>query len=277
MHQRRDSRHGPVAQLLIAWSPLSLLLVVYAAAQWVSAPLGVGDGADTNRWGFGLNVAGPADADRWAFGTVPTVWLQRHLVDGAPHWYDAAAALVYVTHFVNIPIVTALVWFRLRDRFAAWVGCVLLFAVIGMSGYVLYPAAPPWLASELGEVGDVARISALGWEQLHLGAVAELTVLGQEGSNPVAAMPSLHAGSAMLVTLFLWPFAGRLWSVVLVGYVLSMGLTLVYTGEHYVVDVIAGWLVAVVAVIAVGVTVRSRGRHPAIWDESRRTSGSGAH
>ena len=139
----RESRHGPVAQLLIAWSPLSLLLVVYAAAGWVSAPLGVGDGDDTNRWGFPLHVAGPADVDRAVFGVVPTVRIQQHLVDGAPHWYDAAAALVYVTHFVNIPLITALVWFRLRDRFTAWVTAVLVFATLGMSGYVLYPAAPP--------------------------------------------------------------------------------------------------------------------------------------
>ena len=65
-------------------------------------------------------------------------------------------------------------------------------------------------------------------------------------------MPSLHAGSALLVALFLWPLvdaavAGRC----CVGYVLLMALTLVYTGEHYVVDVVAGWLTAGVAVTAV--------------------------
>ena len=252
MHQRRDvSRHGPIAQLLIAWSPLSLILVAYLGAQWISAPLGIGDGADTNRLGLPLHVSGPADADRTIFGTIPSVWLQQRLVDGAAHWYDAAAALVYVTHFVNIPIVTALVWFRLQDRFKGWVAAVLAFTVIGISGYVIYPAAPPWLAAELGEIGRIDRISSLGWDYLQLGPVGELTVLGQAGSNPVAAMPSLHAGSALLVALFLWPLAARLWRAVLVGYVLSMGLTLVYTGEHYVIDVLAGWLVAVVAIAAV--------------------------
>ena len=55
-----ESRHGPVAQLLIAWSPLSVILVAYWVAQWITAPLGVGDGADTNRLGAGLHVLGPA-------------------------------------------------------------------------------------------------------------------------------------------------------------------------------------------------------------------------
>lgn len=259
MHQRRDtSRHGPVAQLLIAWSPLSLILVAYAAAQWVNTPLGTGNGADTNRAGAPLHVAGPADADVAVFGAVPTVWLQQRLVDGAAHWYDAAAALVYVTHFFNIPMVTALVWFRLRDQFKRWVAAVLSFAVLGISGYVAYPAAPPWLASELGEIGAVDRISSLGWEYLNLGLIADLTVQGQSGSNPVAAMPSLHAGSAMLVALFLWRVASTLWRGVLFVYVVLMALTLVYTGEHYVVDVVAGWLVASIAVVLAAAVRRRR-------------------
>src|SRR3954469_23643016 len=57
-------------------------------------------------------------------------------------------------------------------------------------------------------------------------------------------MPSLHAGVAMLVTLFFWPAAGTRWRVALLLYAISMALALVYTGEHYVVEVLAGWLMA---------------------------------
>ena len=39
---QQESRHGPVAQLLIAWSPLSAILVAYWVAQWIAAPLGTG-------------------------------------------------------------------------------------------------------------------------------------------------------------------------------------------------------------------------------------------
>ena len=257
--ERQASRHGPVAQLLIAWSPLSAILVAYWVAQWVTAPLGVGDGADTNRLGFGLHVLGPARADESIFGAVPSVWLQERLVDGSPHWYDAVAALVYVTHFVSIPLVVALAWFWLRDRFAECLVAVLTLSLVGITGYVVYPAAPPWLASELGAVGTVDRISSLGWEWLHLEAVARLTDLGQQGSNPVAAMPSLHAGAALLVALFLWPSVGALARAALLGYALAMGVVLVYTGEHYVVDVAAGWLTASLAAAA-GTAVRRHRR-----------------
>jgi membrane-associated phospholipid phosphatase len=106
------------------------------------------------------------------------------------------------------------------------------------------------MASELGVVGTVRRISGLGLDYLHLGLLDTLVTSGQAGSNPVAAMPSMHAGSALLVCLFLWPVAGRVQRTALGLYVGAMALTLVYTGEHYVADVLAGWVVAAVAVAA---------------------------
>jgi membrane-associated phospholipid phosphatase len=256
-----EPRHGPVAQLLIAWAPLSLILLAYAAAGWISAPLGTADGADSNRLGFGVHVSGPADADRAVFGGVPSVWLQEQLVDGSPRWYDALAALVYATHFVSIPLLTAVVWFSLRERFRAWLVAVLAFTTVGVTGYVVYPAAPPWLGSDQGVIGNVERISGVGWDYLRLDWVGRLTAVGQEGSNPVAAMPSLHAGAALLVALFLWPLATAGWRAALLTYALSMGLTLVYTGEHYVVDVAAGWLTAGLAV-AVGAALPRRSPNP---------------
>lgn len=253
------SRHGPIAQLLIAWSPLSAILVAYWVAQWVTAPLGRGEGADVNRVGAPLHVLGPARADERMFGAVPTVWLQERLVDGSAQWYDAVAALVYVTHFVSLPVLTAIVWFCLRERFREWLVAVLSFALVGIAGYVLYPAAPPWLASERADIGRVDRISHLGWEWLQVDAVARLTELGQQGSNPVAAMPSLHAGAALLVALFVWPSVAATARTVLLAYAFAMALTLVYTGEHYVVDLLAGWALAGLAVSA-AVLARRAGR-----------------
>lgn len=254
--KEEESRHGPIAQLLISWSPLSVILLAYAVAGWISAPLEEGDGASTNRLGAGLHVLGPVRADEWVFGTVPTVWLQERLVDGTPQWWDAVAALVYVTHFVTIPLLTAVVWFCLRERFAAWLVAVLTMSVVGIIGYVAYPAAPPWLAAERGDIGAVDRISHIGWDFMHLDAIGQLTQLGQSGSNPVAAMPSLHAGAALLVALFIWPSVGALARVALAAYAVAMALTLVYTGEHYVADIAAGWLVAAAAIVVARLSLR---------------------
>jgi membrane-associated phospholipid phosphatase len=253
------TRHGPIAQLLIAWSPLSVILLVYAVAQWVNAPLdATRPGHDVNRLGFALHVADPAAVDSAVFGAIPSIWLQQRLVDGAPHWYDALAALVYATHFVLIPLLTGVLWFRRRERFVGWLAAVLTFTIVGMSGYITYPAAPPWLASAAGATDGVTRISGLGWAYLHLHALATLTSSGQDASNPVAAMPSLHAGAALLIALFLWPLTGKLWRAALLCYALLMAVALVYTGEHYVVDVVAGWLTAGIAAAAGAVVCRHR-------------------
>jgi len=245
------SRHGPVAQLLIALSPLSLILLSYVLGDWIDGTIDVGgEGSQVNRLGFGLSQAGVAAAEQRVLGVVPSVWLQEHLAGGGAHWWDAVASLVYVTHFVSIPLLTLLVWFRLHDRYRAWLAAVLTFTAVGVAGYVVYPASPPWLAAQDGLIGPVDRISGLGWHYLHLVDVGEFFGSSQSRSNQIAAMPSLHAGSAMLVALFLWPVAPRLWRAVLAGYVLLMALTLVYTGEHYVLDVLGGWVTALLAAAA---------------------------
>ena len=241
---RRRTRHGPIAQLLIAWSPLSAILLAYAGAQWISAPLAEGRAGDVNRLGFALHVTGPAQVDKAAFGVLPSVWLQQRLVDGSMHWYDAVAALVYATHFVSIPLLTGVVWFAMRRRFAAWITAVLTFTVVGVTGYVVYPAAPPWLASDHGAIPDVDRISRLGWHYLQLDPIARVSAIGQDDSNPVAAMPSLHAGIAFLVAIYGVTRLRSRWRWLLLLYPVLMGLTLVFDGELYVLDIAAGWVLA---------------------------------
>jgi len=62
-------------------------------------------------------------------------------------------------------------------------------------------------------------------------------------------VPSLHAATALLISLFFWSRTTR-WRWLLVLYPLAMGASLVYLGEHYASDVLLGWLYAVVVFIA---------------------------
>lgn len=268
---RVSSRRPAWAQLLIAMSPLSLILLSYAVAGWINATIAVepGTGSTTNRLGFGLHVAGPAAADRAMFGTNPTVWLQDRLVDGSGHWYDVVAGFVYVTHFPVLPLATAWIWYRHRERIRSWYAAVLTMTTLGVLLYVVYPAAPPWLGSEYGVIGQVDRIPGRGWEVLRLDFVEGLLGSVLRGGNPVAAMPSLHAATPMLLALFFWPGL-RWWSrITMVLYVGLMAVTLVYTGEHYAIDVLVGWLVAVLAAIGVRVSGVSSGVGQRLADRSR--------
>ncbi len=242
------------------WLPLGAILLAYWAAQLINNGLSARprEGA-TNALGFGLHLREPVAVDTAVFGSLPTIWLQaRWYTPFESHWYDVIAALVYVSHFVVIPLTALILFFRNRSRFRSWIGCVLLLAVIGIVTYVIYPMAPPWLASQLGIVGQVHRISAIGWDYLHLSVVGNLLGGSQMASNPVAAMPSLHAASAALLAIFFWGVAPWWARWLLAVYPIAMGVTLVYTGEHYVVDVLAGWLAAAAAVGGVALYRRIR-------------------
>ena len=68
-------------------------------------------------------------------------------------------------------------------------------------------------------------------------------------ANPVAALPSLHAAWPFMLLLLLWPVAGR-YRWLLVGYNAVMIFVLVYGAEHYVSDILLGWVYALVVFLA---------------------------
>ncbi len=104
------------------------------------------------------------------------------------------------------------------------------------------------------------------WQHVGLKAATALFTHGSEFANNVAAMPSLHAAYPMLILLFFWSSARRPVRVLLVGYVLAMAFSLVYSGEHFVADEVAGWACAI-AVYFVGSRLLDR--------RARRRPGSG--
>jgi membrane-associated phospholipid phosphatase len=124
--------------------------------------------------------------------------------------------------------------------------------------YILYPMAPPWMASEQGYVhGAIPRLTSRGWRDLGLD---RFNLILQGVGNPVAAMPSLHAGITFLVAMYgIWRLRSPL-RYLLVLYPVAMSTTLVYYGEHYVVDVLAGAVLAALVMVGCGMWERRRSR-----------------
>jgi hypothetical protein len=217
--------------------------------------------------GFADNGARPhalelIAADRAMFGEitggdVPTVWLQRHFYhpDGI-HWWDVLVSWVYFSHFVTALAVAVVLWMRNRARWAAYLRRFITLCAIGLATYFVYPAAPPWWAAKYGLLEPVARISTRGWREVGLHGAGNLLNAGQIASNPVAAMPSLHAAWSLFVVLFFFPAVRRRWWPLLLTYPLAMTLTLVYSGEHYVIDMMVGWVAVGAAFLAVGLAER---------------------
>jgi membrane-associated phospholipid phosphatase len=110
-------------------------------------------------------------------------------------------------------------------------GCALYFAV---------PTAPPWWASEQGLTGEEVRRIMVEVGEPTWGRAWE-RMYDALGGNPWAAMPSLHFATSLTAALSLSE-AGRAEGAVAWGYAGTLGFGLVYLGEHYVTDLIAGAL-----------------------------------
>jgi PAP2 superfamily len=226
-----------IRRILIDWLPLFLILSAYDLLR------GQADGLIVR-----AHITPQLRVDEWLGGGIaPTVRLQHALYHlGDPHWWDYAAFFVYVSHFFVPILVAALLWKLDYRRFHRYVFLFVGLTFLAYITYVLYPAAPPWMASKRDALEPTVRIVGRMWHYVGMHRAARAFETGSHLSNPVAAVPSLHAAYPFLLLLFFWRTAGR-WHVVLAAYVLAMGFTLVYTGEHYVVDILLGWLYAVVA------------------------------
>ncbi len=189
--------------------------------------------------------------DEWVFGgTAPTVRLQDALWSPAnPHWYDYVAWLVYLSHFVVTPVVAVVLWVRAYPLFRRFRALFLTVTVAGFITYVVYPAIPPWLASQRGDMPHTVRIVRAMWLELGLTSIAKVFGENSKYAFPVGALPSVHAAWPVLLMVFLWPIAGR-WRAALVAYALAMACTLVYSADHFVFDILLGWTYVIVVVLA---------------------------
>jgi membrane-associated phospholipid phosphatase len=241
------------------WLPISLLLVVYNISRGYADDL------------FEPHVTELIHADEWMFGwftgaQVPTVWLQQHLYErDVVQWWEVVVSLVYVSHFLAVPTIGVILWLRWREQWGRFMRRWFTLSVAGLITYFLYPAAPPWWAFDHSFLPErVVRISTNGWNAIGLHSAGNtLNALQVEASNPVAAMPSLHTAYAMMAAAFFLPVVAKRWWPLLLAYPLAMTFTLVYSGEHYVIDVLVGWAYVAVIFFAVGRFERWwRRRHP---------------
>jgi membrane-associated phospholipid phosphatase len=196
---------------------------------------------------------------------IPTVWLQSHLWHGANdlRWWDYLAWFVYMTHFVVTLLVAAALWTWAHQYFRRFATMVCVLALTGFATYVIYPAVPPWMAAQHGAIGQSNRTVRLIWPHVPIAHYGNVFDSGTHYANNVAAMPSLHAGFALLVVLFLWRLSPWWVRPVLALYPPVMAFSLVYTGEHYVVDCIAGWAYAAFAFFGVEFVLARRAQRRA--------------
>ncbi len=197
-----------------------------------------------------VHIDYPIDVDRvLGCGELPTLRLQRALAridpsNGEPSWQTLDKVLVW-THWAWFMVPhgsLAYILLRHPEKFPR--AAVMTYAVfdLGASVYWIAPTAPPWYAaSEAGREGhgaeDVRRMMVEYGEHFWRDGWGPLYSVF--GGNPLAAMPSLHFATSLMAALLLaeaGPIVGALGGA----YAAVLGFALVYLGEHYAVDLLAG-------------------------------------
>jgi membrane-associated phospholipid phosphatase len=240
---------------LLDFVPFAALLVIYAQSRGIAHLLRPDP-----------HYLPQLHADKFLFGgVVPSESLQHWLWDGAQQWYDHLVLAVMRLHFIVPPLLAFVLWVKRRSLFYRFAATMIALSFAGALTFLLFPSAPPWAAGEKGLLPGLIRIphnpapNPSGAHGYHSISVSKLI-----DPNPYAAIPSLHAGYAFLCFLFVVTLAWKTrWRWVALGvgaiYPLAQSFAVVYTGNHYVIDLLLGYAYASAALAGVWWFWRRRG------------------
>jgi hypothetical protein len=133
------------------------------------------------------------------------------------------------------------VLWRHPERFPRTAGQLAATFDLGCIVYWAVPTAPPWWAGKNGNLEPVRRIMVDAGE--HYWGRLWRPLYDSLAGNPLAAMPSLHFGTSVMAAHVLSD-VGRGHGALGWAYTGALGFALVYLGEHYVVDLVAGLALA---------------------------------
>jgi len=192
-----------------------------------------------------------AKFDAFLFGgQLPTARLQHLLYNpNYLHWYDYASAFLYSIFFAVPLFVAFILWLVDREDFEGYVFGMVGLSYMAFLTYLVYPAAPPWLAAQRGISPQVVHITDVAFSKFSP-FIALPTVYKYIAPNLTAAVPSLHAAYPFFAPLFIgkkYPKAVPF----LILYAVGVAFAVIYLGDHYFFDVALGLAYAYLAYLAV--------------------------
>jgi membrane-associated phospholipid phosphatase len=192
-------------------------------------------------------------AERYLFGirqgglllTPNEFWRQHSSV-----FLDAMSGFFYLC-WVPVPLLFAgYLFYKNREQFLQFALTFFLVNILGFVVYYVYPAAPPWYVEHYGFVfnpftpGNTAGLQRFD-DLFHVHVFRGLYA---KSSNVFAAMPSLHASYLAIVLYYSWRNRMYVMSVAAAVIMLGIWFAAVYTGHHYILDVLAGAACAVIGI-----------------------------
>jgi len=230
------------------WAPFLLLFFAYEAMRGFAAKTGF---APHDLSGLERAIFG---------GAIPTLVLQRAFYHpGVVGIQDVVAMIFYFMHFV-LPIVVGFIfWLNSREHYRRYIAALLVMSFLAFVTYLFWPSAPPWY-----QLHDVVKINDQTVHSLW-GYTLVSPIYHSFNPNPFAAFPSLHAAYPALATVYAWS-RYRALGIGLLIWTAAVLVSIVYLGEHYVVDAVAGFVYVAAAALIVESFMR--------WRRSRAASAS---
>jgi len=159
----------------------------------------------------------------------------QHVVESSTLLIQATSLTYWLSQFAVVGIALTWVYFNAHDRFYGFRNMLIVGNLIGLLGYVLLPTAPPRMFPEAGFTDTLAAHSTVNHSSTFVAFA----------SNPYAAMPSLHALDATIVSVVMATVVRRRWAKVLwLAWAPWVWFAVMATGNHFWLDVAAGVLVA---------------------------------
>lgn len=207
-----------------------------------------------NYWFNEVHIGSLYNAEARLFGIhtaegmlTPNEYFQHHNIVLA----DVLAGIFYLC-WIPVPLgFAAYLFFRNRRSFLYFSLTFLLTNLIGFVVYYLYPAAPPWYVQEYGldfiagTPGNTAGLIRFD----HFFNITLFQSLYAKGSNVFAAMPSLHSAYPLLVLYHAWRNNMGFMKIVFAIITVGIWFAAVYTSHHYILDVLAGIIVAATGIV----------------------------
>jgi membrane-associated phospholipid phosphatase len=231
---------GPLAIAVLYPRTRKRDVALYAMQMWAFIMVHELPYDDPERLQRRLRARYPIVADKAiGLGRLPNVRLQRGIA--RLRRVGTVNRVLTWTHWVwFFEPYLALAWILWRhpERFPRAARQMAGVFDLGCVGYFVVPTAPPWWASERGLTGEPVERIMIGVGEETWGS-AWPKMYEALGGNPWAAMPSLHFATSAMAAIQLAE-AGPVEGAVGWAYSLTLGFALVYLGEHYVTDLLAG-------------------------------------
>jgi membrane-associated phospholipid phosphatase len=228
------------------WGPFLLLFLAYEAMRGFASKTGF---APHDISGLELSI----------FGTLPTITLQHAFYNpDAVSPQDLIAMFFYFMHFPLPILVGFIFWWRSREHYRRYIAALLLMCFIAFVTYLFWPSAPPWWQFQ----GDVYKIIDRTVQSLWGSQYYVSTIYQSFNPNRFAAFPSLHAAFPALGAVYAW-HRYRALSIALIAWSIAVLLSIVYLGEHYVVDALSGYVYVAASALLVEGFTRRRALMPA--------------